>query len=113
MGERDLGRAVRGSGGASARARRPGRDDKDHTLRRCADYLKTHQHRLRYHLFRAAGWPIGSGVVEGACKHVVGMRFKRQSTRWTKAGARQVLHLRLDRLSHRWDARTKLIRKAA
>jgi hypothetical protein len=90
-----------------------GRDNQDHTLRRGADYLRTHQHRLRYHLFRAAGWPIGSGVVEGACKHVVGMRFKRQSTRWTRAGARQVLHLRLDRLSHRWEARTKLIRKAA
>jgi hypothetical protein len=82
-----------------------GRDDKDHTLRKCADYLQTHQHRIRYHIFRAAGWPVGSGVVEGACKHVVGLRFKRQSTRWTKAGARAVLHLRLDRLNGRGDAR--------
>ena len=54
-----------------------GRDDEDNTLRKCADYLQTHQHRIRYHLFRAQGWPIGSGVVEGACQHVVGLRFKR------------------------------------
>ena len=94
-----------------------GKDDNDSTLRKCADYLQTHQARLRYHLFRAAGWPIGSGVVEGACKHVVGLRFKRQSTRWTRAGARAVLHLRLDRLSGRWQQRydhiLKQLRRAA
>jgi hypothetical protein len=86
------------------------RDDRDQTLRKCADYLRTHQHRLRYHLFRAAGWPVASGVVEGACKHVVGLRFKRQSTRWTRAGARAVLHLRLDRLNHRWEERSNHMR---
>ena len=32
-----------------------GKDDTDNTLRKCADYLQTHQHRLRYHLFREAG----------------------------------------------------------
>lgn len=88
-----------------------GRDDGDHTLRKCADYLQTNQARIRYHLFRAEGWPLGSGVVEGACKHVVGLRFKRQSTRWTKAGARAVLHLRLDRLNGRWDARCAHVRQ--
>ena len=88
-----------------------GRDDSQGTLRRCADYLQTHQARLRYHLFRAAGWPVGSGVVEGGCKHVIGLRFKRQSTRWTKRGARAVLHLRLDRLNDRWDARTRQARQ--
>ena len=88
-----------------------GKDDRDKTLRRCADYLQTHQARLRYHLFRAMGWPIGSGVVEGACKHVVGLRFKRQSTRWTKAGARAVLHLRLDRLNSRWETRSEHLRQ--
>ena len=90
-----------------------GKDDKDNTLRKCADYLQTNQARVRYHLFRAMGWPIGSGVVEGACKHVVGLRFKRQSTRWSRPGARAVLHLRLDRLSNRWDYRTQLLRQAA
>jgi hypothetical protein len=90
-----------------------GKDDKSNTLRKCADYLQINQARVRYHLFREMGWPIGSGVVEGACKHVVGLRFKRQSTRWTRAGARAVLHLRLDRLSNRWEHRTHLLRQAA
>ena len=87
-----------------------GHDDGEHTLRKCADYLQTHQSRIRYHLFRAMGLPVGSGVVEGACKHVVGLRFKRQSTRWTKAGARAVLRLRLDRLNGRWEQRSRLLR---
>ena len=56
---------------------------------------------------------VGSGVVEGACKHLVGLRFKRKSTRWTKAGARAVLHLRLDRLSNRWPHRIQHLRNAA
>ena len=90
-----------------------GKDDSAQTLRKCADYLRTHQHRVRYHLFRAMAWPIGSGVVEGTCKHVVGLRFKRKSTRWAKAGARAVLHLRLDRLSNRWHSRCQLLRQAA
>lgn len=90
-----------------------GRDDRQHTLRKCADYLQTHQHRIRYHLFRAMGWPVGSGVVEGGCKHVIGLRFKRASTRWTKEGGRAVLRLRLDRLNGRWQARSQHLRMAA
>jgi len=87
--------------------------DPEKVLRKTADYLQTHQHRLRYPQFRAAGWPIGSGVVEGGCKHVIGLRFKRKSTRWTKLGARAVLHLRLDRLNGRWENRIQHLRLAA
>ena len=90
-----------------------GKDDEDNALRRCADYLKTHQHRIRYSQLRALGLPTGSGVVEGACRHVIGLRFKRQSTRWTKAGARAVLHLRLDRMNGRWNQRCDHLREAA
>jgi hypothetical protein len=91
---------------------RQGRDDAKETLRRCADYLQTHQHRLRYPLFRAAGWPTGSGVVEGACKQLVGLRFKRKSTRWSRPGARAVLRLRVDRLSNRWPLRINSVRQS-
>lgn len=90
-----------------------GEDDGDNTLRKCADYLQTHQHRIRYPLFRAMGLPTASGVVEGACKHVIGLRFKRQSTRWTRPGAQAVLHLRLDRMNGRWAQRCDLVRQAA
>lgn len=90
-----------------------GRDDAHATLRKCADYLRTHQSRIRYPLFRAMGWPMGSGVVEGACKHVVGLRFKRRSTRWSREGGEAILRLRLDRLNGRWEARCAAMRKAA
>jgi hypothetical protein len=90
-----------------------GRDDTEATLRRCADYLLTHQRRLRYPEFRAQGWPVGSGVVEGGCKQVIGMRLKRKSTRWSEAGAAAVLHLRVDRLSNRWEQRCQHVRLAA
>ncbi len=90
-----------------------GRDNAHETLRKCADYLRTHQHRIRYPRFRALGWPVGSGVVEGACKHVVGIRFKRKSTRWSRDGGEAILHLRLDRLNGRWEERCEHLRQAA
>ncbi|HUT74011.1 MAG TPA: hypothetical protein VM221_04140 [Armatimonadota bacterium] len=55
--------------------------DPDEVLRKTANYLGAPQARLRYPLSRAAGWPIGSGVVEGGCKHVIDLRFKRKSAR--------------------------------
>lgn len=90
-----------------------GKDDKSNTLRKCSDYLRTHQHRIRYPLFRAMGLPTSSGVVEGGCKHVVGLRSRGKSTRWAKPGARAVLHLPLDRLNGRWDQRCDFARPAA
>jgi hypothetical protein len=84
--------------------------DPDQVLRKTANYLATHQTRLRYPLFRAAGWPIGSGVVEGGCGHVVGLRFKRKSTRWKAPGLRAILHLRLDLLNDRWENRCDYLR---
>jgi hypothetical protein len=79
--------------------------DPDAVLRKTANYLETHQARVRYPLFRAAGWPIGSGVVEGGCKNVVTLRFKRKSARWKAPGMRAILHLRLDILNDRWERR--------
>jgi len=87
--------------------------DPEHTLRKTADYLATHQARLRYHLFRAARWPIGSGVAEGGCKHLIDVRLKRKSTRWTKPGGRAVLNLRLDILNERWEQRCDYLPLAA
>ena len=87
--------------------------DPEQILRKTADYLATHQARLRYHLFRAARWPIGSGVAEGGCKHLIDARLKRKSTRWTKPGARSVLNLRLDILNDRWQQRCDSLPLAA
>ena len=42
------------------------------------NYFVNNQQRMDYGRYRATGWPIGSGSVEGQCKFVVGRRFKRQ-----------------------------------
>lgn len=82
----------------------------EEVLTKTANYLQTHQARLRYPLFRAAGWPIGSGVVEGGCKNVIGLRFKRKSARWNAPGMRAILNLRLDILNNRWEHRRDHLR---
>jgi len=66
-------------------------------------YFEVNTERMRYPHFRAEGYPIGSGVVESACKRVVGARLKQAGMCWNKAGARAVLALRTARLSNRWD----------
>jgi hypothetical protein len=52
----------------------------------------------------AHGWPIGTGVVEGACRHLVQDRMEPSGMRWTKVGAQAMLDLRAVRLNGQWDA---------
>jgi len=54
--------------------------------------------------YLARGWPVGTGVVEGACGHLVKDRMEQSGMRWTKAGAQAVLDLRALRLNGPWDA---------
>jgi hypothetical protein len=57
-----------------------------------------------YDQYLARGWPIGTGVVEGACGHLGKDRMEQAGMRWTKAGAQAVLDLRAVRLNSHWDA---------
>jgi hypothetical protein len=66
-------------------------------------YLFHHRQRLRYQQFRAAGYPIGSGTVESACKLVMQERMKQAGMRWSREGAQAMLALRSVLLSDRWD----------
>ena len=59
---------------------------------------------MHYDEYLARGWPIGTGVVEGACGHLVKDRMEQAGMRWTKAGAQAVLDLRAVRLNGHWDA---------
>jgi hypothetical protein len=65
-------------------------------------YLFANRHRCRYRLFRQAGFPIGSGTVESACKVVVQQRMKQAGMRWSRNGAQAMLALRCVLLSDRW-----------
>lgn len=58
---------------------------------------------MRYDAYLAQGWPIGTGVVEGACGHLVKDRMEQAGMRWTHDGAQAVLDLRAVRLTGDWD----------
>jgi len=66
-------------------------------------YLENNREQMRYDEYLAAGYPIGSGVAEGACRHVVKDRMERSGMRWTLEGAQAMLHLRTIYLNGDWD----------
>lgn len=71
--------------------------------RKCANYFKNNEHRMRYAEHMAAGLCTASGLVEASCKSVVGLRLKRAGMRWTKRGANSIIALRCAKLSGRLD----------
>lgn len=70
---------------------------------KCADYLLKYKPYLRYDEYLAAGMPIGSGVVEGACRHLINDRLGKTGARWRLTGAEAVLRLRALRSSGDFD----------
>ena len=68
-------------------------------VRKAILYLFHNRRRMRYDLFREAGYPIGSGTVESACKSVVQQRLKQSGMRWSRKGAQAMLALRSSLLS--------------
>lgn len=67
------------------------------------NYFLKNEKRMKYEYFESQQYPIGSGVIEGACKHLVQMRMKRNGMKWSISGAHDVLQLRCLYLSNRWD----------
>lgn len=60
----------------------------------CIRYLSNNAGHLRYDQALEAGWPIATGVIEGACRHLIADRFDLAGARWGLAGAEAVLKLR-------------------
>ncbi len=69
----------------------------------CARYLLNHSPYLRYDCYLAKGFPIATGVIEGACRHLVKDRMDVTGARWSLTGAEAVLRLRALRSSHNFD----------
>jgi hypothetical protein len=69
-----------------------------------ATYFTNQAGRMAYDRYRAAGWDIGSGMVESACKYVIGAREKGPGMRWSEAGANAVAQLRVLLCNDQWDA---------
>jgi hypothetical protein len=59
---------------------------------------------MKYDEYLAAGYPIGSGVVEGACRHLVKDRMEQSGMRWRIEGAQAILNLRAIYVNDNWDA---------
>jgi len=68
------------------------------------EYIGRHKHKMRYASARARGFPIGSGITEGACKSVVTARCKRSGQRWCTTGLAACLTLRTLLLSDRLES---------
>ncbi|MBW4422265.1 MAG: ISKra4 family transposase [Myxacorys californica WJT36-NPBG1] len=72
-------------------------------LRQVRNYLKIHQQHLQYRQFKKLGLPIGSGMVESACKWLITQRFKGAGMRWSEPGFDHLLHLRVAWVNQRFD----------
>jgi hypothetical protein len=72
-------------------------------------YFREHRHRMRYSDLRAQNLPIGSGVVEAACKTLVSQRLKRSGMRWRTAGGQAILTFRALCQSERFERAWSLL----
>ena len=70
---------------------------------KCADYLLKYRDMLRYDEYLRRGLPIATGVIEGACRHLVKDRLDLTGARWGLAGAEAILKLRSLRSSGDFD----------
>jgi hypothetical protein len=76
---------------------------KRHTINAAVTYFENNRQYMKYDEYLAAGYPIGSGVAEGACRHVVKDRLELTGMRWTVAGAQSMLHLRAIYINDDWQ----------
>lgn len=74
-----------------------------HRVDNLCGYFEKHRTRMRYDEYLAAGYPIASGVIEGACRHVVKDRMERSGMHWTVTGAQAMLALRCLAINEQWS----------
>jgi hypothetical protein len=79
--------AIRAQAAGLGEGKHTGADD-------CVAYLEAKKEYLDYRTALASGWPIATGVIEGACRHLVNDRLDLTGARWGLAGAEAVLKLR-------------------
>ncbi len=82
-------------------------------LDREAGYFEKHAERMQYKMFREKGYQIGSGVIESACKHVVGQRCKQAAMGWQEKGINPVLSARCLIKNGAWDRYWNELKQAA
>ena len=68
------------------------------------NYLENNLQRMRYGEYLAAGYPIASGVIEGACRHLVKDRMERTGMRWREPNAGAMLFVRALEVTDLWES---------
>lgn len=78
-------------------------------------YLRPRLHMTDYSEYLAAGYAIGSGMMESTCKHLVGNRLKGSGRQWHESGAVAMTALNALRINREWDRfwTTKPLQRAA
>lgn len=74
-----------------------------HTLSQVIGYLERNRKHMRYEICLEKGYPIGSGVVEGACRNLINDRLELTGMSWTLRGAESVMRLRAVHINKDWD----------
>lgn len=72
------------------------------TLNKVIRYFSNNKQYMRYDEYLSQGYPIGSGVVEGACRHLVRDRMERTGMRWDVTGSQAMLHTRSTFVNGEW-----------
>lgn len=70
---------------------------------KACNYLENNLHRMHYDEYLAAGYPIASGVIEGACRHLVKDRLERTGMRWRESNAGSMLSVRALEVTNLWE----------
>jgi hypothetical protein len=76
---------------------------KKKALAKICGYLEKNRERMRYDEYLARGYPIASGVIEGACRHLVKDRMERAGMHWRPDGAQAMLDVRSVHIDGDWE----------
>jgi len=92
------------------------KQDLSGSKRRCLEqvigYLERNRKHMRYEICLAKGYPVGSGVIEGACRNLINDRLELTGMSWTLAGAESMMRLRAVHINKDWDTFWKYRRQS-
>jgi len=75
-----------------------------HSRSQVIGYLKRNRKHMRYEICLAKGYPVVSGVIEGACRNLINDRLELTGMSWTPRGAESMMRLRAVHINKDWDA---------
>ena len=71
-------------------------------LSKAITYFENHRHMMDYATYLAKGYPIGTGLIEGACGYLVKNRMEGSGMRWSRVGAEAILQQRAVKKNGDW-----------